>query len=138
MIREDNEEQEVLDESTRRLLEQVKGAISLSKSCRLVERCGLDWLIRELFRRELADVQDVDERVRNDDRRIRVKNGKDDEYVCDWFLSHKGKESYVREMEREGKWEIFGVDEKIELGLEIEGEILGCLVDEILLDIFSL
>uniref|UniRef100_A0A9I9CNE3 Uncharacterized protein n=1 Tax=Cucumis melo TaxID=3656 RepID=A0A9I9CNE3_CUCME len=108
--REDKEEQEVLDESTRRLLEQVKGVISLSESCRLAEHCGLDGLLRELFRRDLASFQD-------DDDRIRMKNGKDGEYVYDWFLSHKGKESYVREMEREGKWEIFGVDEKIDLGL---------------------
>ncbi|XP_038880771.1 uncharacterized protein LOC120072365 [Benincasa hispida] len=135
--RDDNKEQNVLDKSTKWVLEDVEEAISLPKNGRLTQSYGMDRLLLEFIRRELAYVRDDDERVRNDDK-IRRKKGKEEEDGQDWFLSHKGKETYMREMEREGKWEVFGVEEKIELGLQFEGEILGCLVDEILLDTLQL
>lgn len=129
---DDKEEEKILEENREWLLEHVEEAISLSKSRKLTQRYGLDRVLLELFRREVAYNQNDDVRVRNNDK-IRVNKGGGEEEGYDWVLSHKGKETYMREMEREGKWEMFGVEEKIDLGLQIEGEILGCLLDEILL-----
>ncbi|XP_022961190.1 uncharacterized protein LOC111461748 isoform X1 [Cucurbita moschata] len=83
----------------------------------------------ELFRREFSCYRDSKHDGERDE-----SNGND----FGWILSQKGKENLWREMEREGKWGVFGNEEREELGLEIEGGIFGCLVDEIMLDIFPL
>ncbi|XP_022974182.1 uncharacterized protein LOC111472764 isoform X2 [Cucurbita maxima] len=115
----------------------------------------------ELFRREFSYQQESEsdvERDNNNNGTIGMTGAEEDEneFSCyqesehgrerdksnrndfGWILSQKGNENVWREMEREGKWGVFGNEEREELGLEIEEGIFGCLVDEIMLDIFQL
>ncbi|WOG90458.1 hypothetical protein DCAR_0209702 [Daucus carota subsp. sativus] len=60
----------------------------------------------------------------------------EDEGCLEWKLVGK-KEFSIRDMERGVKWNKFDEDEQ-ELGLEIEKQLLNCLVDEVLFDFLDL
>ncbi|KAG6688743.1 hypothetical protein I3842_11G139900 [Carya illinoinensis] len=57
------------------------------------------------------------------------------ELLLGWEVED-GREVYVRDMEKGGKWRI-SVREKEELGLEVEFEVWISLLDELVLDLFS-
>ncbi|KAF5478339.1 hypothetical protein F2P56_004905 [Juglans regia] len=57
------------------------------------------------------------------------------ELLLGWEVED-GREVYVRDMEKGGKWRIL-VEEKEESGLEVEFEVWISLLDELVLDLFS-
>ena len=59
----------------------------------------------------------------------------EDSLRAEWELGHK-REVYVRDMDREGRWSKFEVEQN-ELASGIESEVLDLLVDELLLDLIS-
>ncbi|KAG8374848.1 hypothetical protein BUALT_Bualt10G0038300 [Buddleja alternifolia] len=65
-----------------------------------------------------------------------INGRKTRELFLEWNV-HKNRQVYIRDMEKRGEWKILDEEHK-EVVLELESEVFGALLDEILLDISAL
>jgi hypothetical protein len=134
---EEEEEENEIERKVRELLNHVKATSSIDIGKAKVDKLFFDFFSDELMSSKRCQIK---------------KDDDDDEFNCEmvsmatawmkgdhnglheWGIEHK-KEAYVSEMDRRERWSSFE-EEQEEIALEIETRVLGCLVDEVLADLF--
>lgn len=134
---EEEEEENEIEKNVRELLNDVKATSSVDISKAKVEKLLFDFFSDDLMSSKRCQSR---------------KDDDDDEFNCEmvsmakawmkgnhnglheWGIEHK-KEAYVSEMDGRERWSSFE-EEQEEIALEIETRVLGCLMDEVLVDLF--
>ncbi|KAK8570449.1 hypothetical protein V6N13_003129 [Hibiscus sabdariffa] len=116
------------EERALQLLNHDKETSSLT-SC---DSISTDKLVLDLFREEANQTRDTE--FENEMVRVAkaIING-DQSETAKWGFGDK-REAYVREMDREGRWDKF-VEERQDLAREIECGLINILADELLVDL---
>lgn len=136
---EDNDDYEeyeygLVEERARELLDYVKETSSSHSS-----NAEEDQLLLDFFREEMRALKshetNYDEYNWEMVSLAKAWLSGEQKAVLGWGLDHN-REVYIREMDKEGRWSQFEVEQE-ELALEIEAGMLGQLIDEVLVDIFS-
>lgn len=137
---EEEEEKEIreIEEKAKQLLSNLKETINLE----LIEDCeanNVDELLFDFFWHELFTTRKHQNNDGESDEKLTREakfwiNG-DYNGEFEWEIEDK-RESYIRDMEREARWNKFE-EEKQELSLDLEFEVFNDLVHEVLEDVFS-
>ncbi|XP_016480416.1 uncharacterized protein LOC107801584 [Nicotiana tabacum] len=135
---EEEEEIREIEEKAKQLLSNLKETINME----LIEDCEanyVDELLFDFFWHELCTTR---KHQNNDDGESDEKQMREAESWIngdykgefEWEIEDK-RESYIRDMEREARWNKFE-EEKQELSLDLEFEVFNDLVHEVLEDFF--
>lgn len=131
---EEEEEENEFEKKVRELLNHVKATSSVDIGKAKVEKLLSDFFSDELSSKRCPSKKDDDEFNCEMVSMAKAWMSGEHDGLHEWGIQHK-REAYVSEMDRTERWNN-SEEEQEEIALEIETQVLGCLVDEVLIDLF--